>query len=581
MRFLLGLFLALLSVALSLSAWSQQRTGSARLALVIANADYTIGSTLPASTVTDAGNLATELRHSGFEVELKKNLGRQEMQSAIDALTNRISPGASVLLYFSGFGVQVDRRSYLFPINANSYNESDVRKDGISVDSVLTELQRKGAKVKILILDAARRSPFERRFRPSAEGLAAVNAPENTLALYSSVPGKISERSGTSGVFMSELIKAIRFASGATSASVTAEDLFNRLKIDVYSASSGEQAPWVSSSLVEAFYFSTQNIAPRARPDLATVTPAAKQPLKENVPLSYQNEIEVADGDHFKECPSCPEMVVVSNGDYLMGAPDSEPERADNELPQHRVKIPQRFAVGKLMVTREEFDKFVKETDYDPGDKCWTREGDADRERTGRSYRNPGFDQDGTHPVVCINWDDAKAYVAWLSKKTGKLYRLPSESEWEYVARAGTTTPFWWGSSISPDNANYDYTSTYGSDGSKGEIRGKTVPADMFKANAWGLYQVGGNAFEWVEDCWNDTYDHDEPSDDGVRIAENWTRRSEADVHAGGCSRHVRRGGAWSAPAKWLRSAYRDQRPTRIRAANTGLRVARTLNQSP
>ena len=278
MRFLLGLCLALLSAALSLSAWSQQRTSTARLALVIANADYTIGSTLPASTLTDAGNLATELRHSGFEVELKRNLGRQEMQSAIDALTGRISPGASVLLYFSGFGVQVDRRSYLFPINANSYNESDVRKDGISVDSVLTEFQRKGAKVKILILDAARRSPFERRFRPSAEGLAAVNAPENTLVLYSSVPGKISERSSTSGAFMSELIKEIRLASSATS--VTAEDLFNRLKIDVYSASSGEQVPWVSSSLVEEFYFSTQNVAPRARPDQAAATSAAKQPLK-------------------------------------------------------------------------------------------------------------------------------------------------------------------------------------------------------------------------------------------------------------------------------------------------------------
>jgi formylglycine-generating enzyme required for sulfatase activity len=150
--------------------------------------------------------------------------------------------------------------------------------------------------------------------------------------------------------------------------------------------------------------------------------------------------------------------------------------------------------------------------------------------------------------------DDAKAYVDWLSKKTGKLYRLLSESEWEYVARAGTRAPFWWGTSISPDVANYDGRTIYGG-GSTGEYRERTVPADMFNPNPWGLYQVHGNAMEWVEDCWNETY-QDGPSDDWMRIA-------------GRCDVHVRRGGAWNVPAKMLRAAYRDNRKSTNRASNT------------
>jgi formylglycine-generating enzyme required for sulfatase activity len=248
----------------------------------------------------------------------------------------------------------------------------------------------------------------------------------------------------------------------------------------------------------------------------------------------------------------------------MMGSPEDEAERSSNEGPQHRVKIPRRFAVSKLKITREEFEKFVNETSYAGEDRCFTLEEGNVQERSGRSFRNPGFEQDGKHPAVCIDWDDAKAYVAWLSKKTGKLYRLLSESEWEYVARAGTKTPFWWGPSLSTDEANYDGRSTYG-DGSKGEYREKTVPADMFKPNPWGLYQVHGNAMEWVEDCWNETYQYG-PSDDWMRVA-------------GKCDVHVRRGGAWNTVAKMLRAAYRDNRKTSNRASNTGFRIARTLGQ--
>src|SRR5271166_3018629 len=256
MRLLLWLCLALLSMILTSSAWSQQR--AARVALVIGNAAYPAAATTPLSTtIADARALAEELRRSGFDVDLKLNLGKSDMQSAIDAFASKTGSGMSALFYFGGFGVQVDRQSYLIPVNADPWTAADVRRDGIGVDKVVAEIHRKSAGVKIVIIDAARRNPFEGRFRSSAEGLASINAPANTLALYSAVPGA-TDRSSANSVFASELIKEIRAANAAASSSVTAEDAFNHLKVRVYNASNKEQIPWVASSLVEEFYFSLQ-----------------------------------------------------------------------------------------------------------------------------------------------------------------------------------------------------------------------------------------------------------------------------------------------------------------------------------
>ena len=172
------------------------------------------------------------------------------MQRAIDAFTGKIRNGMAALFYFSGYGIQVGRQTYLIPVNAQVWTEADVRRDGISVDALLAEMQRKGAKVKIVILDAARRNPFERRFRASAAGLAALDAPDGTLAMFSAAPGKvINDGSGANSLFVSELIKELR------SPNLTAEEVFNRARVGVSRASNNEQVPWVASSLVEEFYF--------------------------------------------------------------------------------------------------------------------------------------------------------------------------------------------------------------------------------------------------------------------------------------------------------------------------------------
>jgi formylglycine-generating enzyme required for sulfatase activity len=542
--------LAFISAMIALSAVAQQR--ETRLALVIGNANYPDATAPLSHVVEDARSLAQEFRRTGFEVDLKENLGRNEMQRAIEALNGKIKNGSTVLFYFAGFGIQVARQTFLMPINAQAWTESEVRRDGFNLEEVVAQFHRKGARTKIVIIDAARRNPFERRFRAAPAGLAALETPENSIAVFSADLGKviIENPSGTS-LFTSELLKELRVPNSAVG------ELFNHLRLGVARASNNEQIPWVSSSLIDEFYFAVSSSTSSAGTPAGTAGGA-------DVPLSKEREALLKPKDSFKECSDCPEMVLVPAGEFMMGSPKSEPERYAQEGPQHRAKIDHPFALGKLKVTREQFDAFVRETNYSIGDSCYTIESGQVEERAGRSFRNPGFVQETNHPAVCVNWDDAKAYVAWLARKTGKNYRLPSESEWEYAARAGTTTPFWWGTTITTEQANYDGSTIYDG-GSKGENREKTVAADDFKPNAWGLYQVHGNAFEWVEDCWNENYTN-APTDGSAIVA-------------GNCARRVRRAGAWNYPASTLRSAYRDSRPASTRGSNLSLRVARTVNQ--
>src|SRR5229473_4790517 len=248
MRLLFLLCMTVTSAMLIVSAGAQQRT--ARVALIIGNASYPDASTPLPATIRDARSLAEELRRSEFEVDLKENLGKEDMQRAIEAFTGKIRSGTAALFYFSGYGMQAARQTYLLPTNAQVWSEADLRRDGFSVDSLLTEMNRRGAKVKIVIIDAARRNPFERRFRATAAGLATIDAPEGTLAMYSAAPGKlINDGSGVNSVFVSELIKELRVPN------LTAEEVFNRARIGVSRASNNEQVPWVASSLVEEFYF--------------------------------------------------------------------------------------------------------------------------------------------------------------------------------------------------------------------------------------------------------------------------------------------------------------------------------------
>ena len=207
----------------------------------------------------------------------------------------------------------------------------------------------------------------------------------------------------------------------------------------------------------------------------------------------------------FKDHQLGPEMVVIPKGQFVMGSPAGEGDRQDAEGPQHAVAIKAPFALGRFAVTLAEFGAFVEATGRAIPDEMYTFENDKWETRKGRSFRNPGFAQTPRHPVVGVNWDDADAYCQWLSGRTGKVYRLASEAEWEYACRAGSSTPFWWGASISTDEANYHGNYTYDG-GKKGQYRKATLPVESFKPNPWGLYQVHGNVWEWCADSWHENY---------------------------------------------------------------------------
>jgi uncharacterized caspase-like protein len=224
-----------------------------RVALLIGNAAYPDAEAPLKDPVNNVRSLAEELRRSGFDVDIGENLTKEAMRAAIERFYGKIKSGSTALLFFSGYGIQSDRQTYVIPVNAQVWAEADVRRDGYSLDLVLAEMNKRGAGVKIAILDASRRNPFERRFRAVAGGLAPVIIPKGTVVMYAAAPGAVA-RDGDRAIFVGELIKEIRGPGRI-------EEAFNRTLVAVSRASQGEQVPWFSSSLVEDFSFATTTSA--------------------------------------------------------------------------------------------------------------------------------------------------------------------------------------------------------------------------------------------------------------------------------------------------------------------------------
>jgi uncharacterized caspase-like protein len=225
------------------------RSGT-RIALVIGNSGYPDASDPLIQPRNDARALAAELRNNGFEVELLEDAGKADMQRAIERFKSKAHHGTQAVLSFGGYAIQSGRENFMIPVDASIWREQDVRRDGIGVNAILSHIHGRGAAVKVVILDASRRNPFERRFRSLSTGLAAFDAPQGTLILSSATPGKVAyDVEGTNSLMMRELLSEIR-APGTS-----AETVFNRTRINVSRASRGEQVPSVSSSLIEDFRF--------------------------------------------------------------------------------------------------------------------------------------------------------------------------------------------------------------------------------------------------------------------------------------------------------------------------------------
>ena len=282
-----------------------------------------------------------------------------------------------------------------------------------------------------------------------------------------------------------------------------------------------------------------------------------------------------APGGSFRDCPGCPEMVSIPGGRFVMGAAPGEEEREQMGEPFRHRSRPQRevtvrsFAAGKYEITRGQYRAFAEATERG-GDGCYVWTGSDFALDPTKSWRDTGFSQDDAHPAVCVSWEDANAYTRWLSQITGKNYRLLSEAEWEYAARAGTVMARYWG-----NNAGRSCEYANGADRTaQGEIPDAigsyvadcrdryafTAPVGSYRANVFGLHDMLGNVGEWTQDCWNDDYEG-APSD--------------GNAWAGGeCFMRPVRGGSWDDNPLGLRSAYRVGSPVVIRLYSRGFRVA-------
>lgn len=287
----------------------------------------------------------------------------------------------------------------------------------------------------------------------------------------------------------------------------------------------------------------------------------------------------------FSDCPDCPTMVTIPAGGATLGSTPEEraaagivPLFGDREGPTYRVTFARGYAIGRTEVTRGQWRAFVEATHRPDPATCGTHDGKTDnwQPRPGFSWRKPMFEQTDDHPAVCISYDDAVAYTKWLSAKTGKPYRLPSDAEWEYAARAGTTTPWYWG--ISPEagcaKANLLSAGTGQALGWPKSLDGRfvcsgtrsfTVPVASYPPNPWGLYDMLGNAFEWAADC-NSPDNRDAHADGSARTT-------------GDCTRHYLKGGAFHTPFWLTRAAVRGAPiAADLHMFAVGFRVARSLD---
>jgi formylglycine-generating enzyme required for sulfatase activity len=617
-----------------------------RVALVVGNDRYV---NLPADqqlqkAANDARAVGDALAQIGFEVIRGENLDRRALVDRLDDLTQRLAAGDTAFFFFAGHGVAIGGSNYILPAdvpNVEVGQDTRLARAALGETDIVSDLQARGVRVAVVVLDACRNNPFRQpgvRGVGGERGLGRIEPVRGVFTIYSAGIGQTAlDRLGdTDGnpnsvftrVFVPELTKPgldLQNLAGEVREEVARlagsvhhdqrpayydETIGGRIylaglpKGDEAQTGVVQQAAPDPCAAAAEHWRGTEAVGTRAayedhiarfptcayvglaqiqierlkKAEVAMVVPpppvappkpsggcdgtvTASLSASTPCPLTAAAERALKPKDEFRECDKCPEMVVVPSGNFTMGSPPREIDRGSDEA-QHPVTIGYPFAMGKFHVTVEQFAAFVTETGYRTGPKCETDEGNGWSPKDSRSWRNPGFDQGDTHPVVCVSWNEAKAYIAWLSKKTGKGYRLATEAEYEYAARGGTTTTFWWGSSISSSQANYDGTMRYGK-GAKSEWRKRTVPEDSFEANPFGLHQVHGNASQWLEDCWHTSY-----------------RGAPADGSAwmgGDCSRHATRGGGWYYDPGQLRSAFRDRLDTDVRHSNVGIRVARTL----
>ena len=547
-----------------------------RVALVVGNSAYAAIGGLP-NPGNDASDVAAALGRLGFDVTTVRDADRVALNEALRAFT-RASVGADVaLVFYAGHGLEMDGVNYLVPVDARLERDTDVRFEAVELEDVLAATA--GASLRVVILDACRNNPLARSMRLTSASRSVSRGSfgelnedllgAETLVAYAAAAGTTAaDGTGRNSPYTAALLAYLEQPLELSA-------LFRRVRGQVLDATSGAQRPHEYGSLLGEHY-----LGGASGPGTVTVVDSVSSPVlaqQETVfwesiressnPAEFEAYLrqfpagvfralatvrlaalrgpaadppgadrQRAPGTVFRDCATCPELVVIPAGRFRMGCVSGR-DCQDHERPVHDVEL-RSFALGKYEVTFEEYERFSRATGRDrPNDRGWGR---------------------GGRPAINVSWEDAEAYVAWLSRETGEAYQLPSESEWEYAARAGTTTRYTWGQDIGRNRANCDGC------GSRWDDE-ETAPAGSFAANGWGLHDMHGNVWEWVADCWHENYAR------APRDGSAWTQ-------GGNCGRRVLRGGSWDNGPALLRSASRVRVAAGARSDYLGFRVSRTLD---
>jgi len=560
-----------------------------KIALLVGNATYP-GCRL-ANPINDVRLIERTMRLLDFDVEVVIDATKAQLETAIVRFGERIEqaelPEAS-FFYYAGHGVQYQGSNYLLPIDAEVPATRYLKSGAVKVDAVVDELARKNTAANIVVLDACRDNPIPEAYsstRDVTQGLAGIhNVPRRTLVAFSTSAGAVAfDGDGTNSPYAATL------AGKLTLPGRWILDIFGEVNAEVESLTNGRQSP--------AMFM--QGAPPRIV--LRPISANAQTEAKETPVASSQREssarqyvsFDVGDGsaavsgrrafltgngvyESFKDSEFGPEMIVVPAGTFKMGE-DEDGASAECEGPAHLVTIAHPFAIGRCCVTVGEYRSFVEATGHATAQPIYSLSGQflaigdlIVTRKNRRNWRRPGFAQNDDHPVVGVSWADATAYVTWLSASTRRPYRLPSEAEWEYAARAGSAHRYAWGQVITRARANFDdnpelrrrHPTAW-----RYQARRGTCPAGHFDPNAWGLSNMHGNVAEWVEDDWHDTY-AGAPAD-----GSHWASPGRKDEPL-----KVVRGGSWTSTASDVRSAARSSRPASFAASWIGFRVARDLN---
>ena len=568
-----------------------------KVALVIGNAAYK--SSPLRNPENDAKDFAKSLKGFGFTVIERTNLTTKQIGPMLREFRSKLVPGSVAVVFYAGHGVQIKGENYLPTVDADIHGEEDVPQQSLSTRQLMDVLAESGTRMNLVFLDACRNNPYSRRFRSTTRGLSRENAPSGTLMSFATRPGsEAADGDGRNGLYTSVLLQQLKLADQPI------EQVLKKVVAGVKQASNGQQEPWIEGSIEGDFCFAECGGSSNARLDADdeawTITqksnslvayqayianfPSGRYKAAAQVALSVlkgggntptngaateerdaPSPVPTAEpkpaptvlpkplpqaNQTIKDCPECPELVVVPPGSFWMGSNPSEEDwmktqfshwsksEYDMEWPKRWVTVSYSLAVGKYPVTQSEWQAVMG--------------------------TNPSKFKGSRNPVENVSWDDAQEYIKRLNSRVGNnsktgRYRLLSESEWEYSARAGTTTRFYWGDGLGKGNANCN--------GCGNQWDGRsTSPVGSFPPNAFGLYDMAGNVYQWVQD-------------------QNYIKRGIVEPANGSayrrsfdwCCRRAR-GGSWFYGQSFMRPADRGGGGARSnRNDDLGFRVAKSL----